>query len=223
MRIHRFSIICVLFASLLIPSVSPGADRDGPLLGETNLVAELGGVWLQNLPVDDQSGVYMGISLYRHLGNEWYLGGSYGAGASVNLLSSLFGDASWAIRPLELNLKRSFPFTQSGAFSLGGGVSYNLANFRDSSILTSDELDIEERAWLPGGQIFAELAVGTGVIVGGFRAAYQVTSGFDELGPALPPGASDDYANVRVSFQVGFRVPGDGEDGEVERRRIDLR
>lgn len=171
-----------------------------PPLGMYHIAVKLDAMYLQHQTFEtDESGFYVGLVGYGHLGSGWYLGGEIGAGGSLTLFAS---DES-SYMPLELNAKRGFPLASWCVGELGGGMSFSRVTFNHDQFFGSEE-DYEITEWVFGGQIFGCLTFKAGPMLLGLELKYQLTTDAEEIADRISPDEGWDYSNFKIGLKVGF-------------------
>jgi len=177
------------------------AQDASPTLGRFQIGVELDAMSMQHRTFEtDDAGLYMGLSVFGHVRNDWYVGAELGVGGSM----SIFGYEESSFVPLEVNAKRAFRLANHFAADLGAGLSYGHVDF-SHSLFVDDPVEINE--WVLGTQIFGGLLVDAGPFFVGVRLKYQLTMDAEEIADFISPDEGWDYSNLRVGAQVGFMLP----------------
>ena len=217
MRRCMFMLIGAVF--VLSPAVIQAEQK--ALLGTGNFAVKIDYISFSDSfysDIHDEESAYVGIEGYGRIAPNIYFGGElgYSSVSSSDVFSSiiygLFGaehDEVYAdFTFLELNAKYAKDLGRYFVFDAGGGLSLNNVN---ASFETHDWIDVggtnihtvtskrEESQWLPGAQIFADLAFKFHWFMLGLNGKYQVTSDFEDSAS----GYKFSLNNWRLGMQLG--------------------
>ena len=192
--------IIVLIISIGI--AAPSAAQDAPgTLGSFQISADLSTMWMQHRTFDtDDGGLFAGLGVYGHLGDDWYIGGEIGTGSSLALL--VFDDSSFV--PVEVNAKRAFRLKNHIAADLGAGLCFGRVEYSRSPLFWGETDEVDQ--WVPGGQVFADLLFDAGGFFLGLKTKYQLTADADEVADLVSSDEGWDYSNFRFGIQFGFMI-----------------
>ncbi|MCP4574106.1 MAG: hypothetical protein GY838_17230 [bacterium] len=191
----------ILTIALTVLICTPALAQDAPLLGRNHFAAELDLMFLQHETFDtDDVGIYLGISSYWHLRNNWYLGGELGTGAAIGF----FGLDSSGYVPIEVNAKRAYGLSENWIAGLGAGLSMAQVRFVDN--IWNDD-NVTHKEWVPGFQVLADLIFQAGDFQIGLKTKYQLTTDLDKVAELTDSDGGWDYSNFKIGLQVGFRIP----------------
>jgi len=182
-------------------SMGASAQNTAPTLGRFQIGAELDAMSMQHRTFEtDDGGIFLGLSVFGHVRNGWYLGAEIGVGGSMKI----FGYEDSSFVPIEVNAKRAFRLANHLAADLGAGLSYGQVEF-SHSLFVDDPVEINE--WVPGAQVFGGLLVDAGPFFVGIKLKYQLTMDAEEIADFISPDDGWDYSNLRIGAQVGFLLP----------------
>lgn len=176
-------------------------DPEGPVLGTSHFAIEMAPMFIQHRTfATDDYGIFMGLSGYGHVGNDWYVGGEIGAGGAIGF----FGLDSSSFTPIEANAKRGFRLSERILIDLGAGLSYGRVKFNRNSWF-SEDLSVSD--WVAGGQILSNFYYQAGWVQVGFKIKYQLTADAKGVDSILEDDEGWDYSNLRIGAFIGFRIP----------------
>jgi hypothetical protein len=184
-KLHLFSTI---IAFVLAFTTVYSAER--ALIGSSNIAVKLDYIAFTDKQWNGQGddGLYIGLEGYGEISPNIYLGGEIGNGVNMDIL----GDDLNLIT-IELNGKYAIKAATNAAIDFGAGVSYNNADIRIDQLFSPD---IEDKEWLFGGQIFADLDYKIKKFIIGINGKYQITANFK--------GHNFNLSNLRLGIQIGM-------------------
>ncbi len=179
----------LLSAAFVILVAAPSSlhPQDTAPLGKGSLAIKGGYVVFDEGVVEDD-GIYLGLEGYARVAANLYVGGEVSGASSV----SLFSD-EMSLIPIEVNAKYAGAVGSNVVLAGGIGLSYSYAEFQEDVFLGPD---VDETAWLFGGQLFGDLMIIVSRFALGIGAKYQLVQDFEEV--------AADFSNIRVGVLLGI-------------------
>lgn len=190
--------VCMfILAILFVLSVSVVRAEEKAPLGSGTFALKIdyikfNATQIRNSNVD--TGLYLGIEGYGHIGSNWYLGGEVGYAnpqGSFTYMGTPY-DAELTFIPVEVNVKRALARSPHYVTSSGFGLSLNFVEQKTRA--SGPPLTTDDILW--GFQFFFDYNYKINNFFVGATFKFQVTDKFSD--------ESYNYFNWRLGSQVGF-------------------